>query len=41
MFFLVRHETKILGGHEKLTSKVSFWKKLSEDVCGVGAYNPR
>ena len=21
--------------------KISFWKKLGEDVCGVGAYNPR
>lgn len=21
--------------------KISFWQKLGEDVCGVGAYNPR
>src|SRR5262245_53035645 len=25
----------------KIQSKISFWKKLGEDVCGVGAYNPQ
>jgi hypothetical protein len=25
----------------KIEPKLSFWKKLGEDVCGVGAYNPQ
>jgi len=25
----------------KIEPKISFWKKLGEDVCGVGVYNPR
>ena len=25
----------------QIEPKISFWKKLGEDVCGVGAYNPR
>ena len=24
----------------KIEPKVTFWKKLGEDVCGVGTYNP-
>ena len=25
----------------QIEPKISFWQKLGEDVCGVGAYNPR
>jgi signal transduction histidine kinase len=25
----------------KVEPKISFWKNLGEDVCGVGAYNPQ
>ena len=25
----------------RIEPKITFWKKLGEDVCGVGAYNPQ